>query len=112
MRCEGPRAGACGFSRGTDAAAHRPVQDFFDNAYESLMYRRQSIERSARKRTTGRPTEAERREVDEIDAALARIAKGSYGHCERCGTAIGRQRLKALPEARLCRVCHDAAGQE
>ena len=42
-----------------------------------------------------------RAEVDEIDAALARIGNGTYGICERCGEPIPRARLKALPQARL-----------
>lgn len=59
---------------------------------------------------------AERREVftligtmrdslGEIDAALARIADGSYGTCERCGNPVGDARLEALPSARWCLDC-------
>ncbi|MDP9386463.1 MAG: TraR/DksA C4-type zinc finger protein [Actinomycetota bacterium] len=43
--------------------------------------------------------------VDEIDHALAKIAAGTYGTCERCGQPIPRARLKALPQARLCISC-------
>lgn len=45
------------------------------------------------------------RELAEIDAALARIDAGAYGSCERCGGAIGRSRLRALPEVRFCATC-------
>jgi DnaK suppressor protein len=45
------------------------------------------------------------RELVEIDAALARIADGTYGTCEICGGAIGRDRLRALPETRRCVGC-------
>lgn len=38
----------------------------------------------------------------EIEAALARIADGSYGVCEICGEPIGAERLSAIPWARLC----------
>jgi DnaK suppressor protein len=38
----------------------------------------------------------------EIDAALARIEKGTFGTCERCGNPIGAERLEALPWATLC----------
>ncbi len=48
---------------------------------------------------------ARAREVAEIDAALARIANGTYGTCEVCGGAIGRDRLRALPEVRRCVSC-------
>jgi RNA polymerase-binding protein DksA len=49
--------------------------------------------------------ERERAELGEIDAALARIEAGTFGICEGCGDPIGRDRLRALPEARLCRGC-------
>lgn len=44
-------------------------------------------------------------ELAETRAALERIAGGSYGWCEGCGGAIGRQRLLALPAARFCVTC-------
>jgi RNA polymerase-binding transcription factor DksA len=44
-------------------------------------------------------------ELVEIDAALARIEDGTYGTCEICGGAIGRDRLRALPEVRRCVSC-------
>ena len=34
-------------------------------------------------------------------AALAKIDKGTYGLCERCGQPIPKERLKALPWAAL-----------
>jgi len=46
-------------------------------------------------------------EMFEIDAALARIADGSYGQCEVCGGAIGRDRLRALPAVRRCVTCSE-----
>ena len=49
--------------------------------------------------------ERERRELVEVEAALARLDDGSYGRCESCSGAIGRQRLIAVPEARLCLSC-------
>ncbi len=50
-------------------------------------------------------SKAEREELAEIDAALARIELGTYGHCEVCSGAIGRQRLLAVPLARRCLAC-------
>jgi DnaK suppressor protein len=44
----------------------------------------------------------------EIDAAVARLAAGSYGRCERCGAQVGDDRLAARPTARTCIRC--AAG--
>lgn len=44
-------------------------------------------------------------EVRDIDAALMRIADGSYGTCTECEGEISEQRLKAYPTARRCRDC-------
>jgi DnaK suppressor protein len=38
----------------------------------------------------------------EIDAALARVANGSFGTCTVCGRPIGADRLEAIPWATLC----------
>jgi DnaK suppressor protein len=45
------------------------------------------------------------RELAEVDAALGRIAEGSYGRCSSCGGPLGLQRLRAIPEARFCLGC-------
>ena len=50
-------------------------------------------------------SENEVRELREIEAALERVKEGRYGRCERCGAAIGRLRLRAIPEARCCLSC-------
>ena len=49
--------------------------------------------------------ERERRTLKEIESALARMEKGEYGTCDRCGVAIPKARLDALPWARLCIHC-------
>lgn len=41
----------------------------------------------------------------EVEAALRRLAEGTYGLCERCGQAISPARLEAMPAARLCISC-------
>jgi DnaK suppressor protein len=46
--------------------------------------------------------ENETRVLAAIDAALTRIAAGTYGRCERCGQEIEEERLEALPYATLC----------
>jgi RNA polymerase-binding transcription factor DksA len=43
--------------------------------------------------------------LEEIGAALGRLDDGSFGRCEECGRAIGRERLDALPYTRLCVDC-------
>lgn len=56
-------------------------------------------------------SEQERRELRDIDEALRRIESGHFGHCARCGGAIGRHRLRAIPEARHCIACSTAVGR-
>ncbi|WP_083873667.1 TraR/DksA C4-type zinc finger protein [Frankia sp. QA3] len=41
----------------------------------------------------------------EVDAALGRLAAGTYGRCEAGGEPIGEQRLAARPSARPCIPC-------
>lgn len=50
-------------------------------------------------------TEAESRELAEVEEALDRIESGDYGRCECCAKLIGVARLKAVPFARLCLDC-------
>ena len=47
----------------------------------------------------------ESQELQDIEAALARIGDGSYGICIECGGEIGRARLKADPTAKRCLPC-------
>ncbi|MEJ2888604.1 TraR/DksA family transcriptional regulator [Actinomycetospora aeridis] len=48
---------------------------------------------------------ASRRDLAEIDAAVARVDAGTYGVCERCGRPIAPERLEARPAARTCVGC-------
>ncbi|GAA1932338.1 TraR/DksA C4-type zinc finger protein [Microbacterium aoyamense] len=50
------------------------------------------------------------REVEEVDAALARVAAGSYGVCTDCGRDIPSARLAARPDATRCVACAERAG--
>jgi RNA polymerase-binding transcription factor DksA len=45
------------------------------------------------------------RTLEEIEAALARIAAGSYGTCTRCGEGVPLPRLEARPFASSCVAC-------
>jgi DnaK suppressor protein len=55
--------------------------------------------------TLARLSEAQRREILQIDAALARIDAGEYGVCRDCEQEIDPRRLAALPYALLCTEC-------
>jgi RNA polymerase-binding transcription factor DksA len=47
----------------------------------------------------------ERRELDEIGAAQARLKAGLFGACESCHKPIPLKRLRAMPAARRCALC-------
>jgi RNA polymerase-binding transcription factor len=57
--------------------------------------------------TLARLGESQRRELQLIDAALARIDAGEYGVCRDCEQEIDPRRLAALPYAVLCTECAD-----
>ncbi len=44
-------------------------------------------------------------ELRAIDAALERIAKGTFGTCVKCGSEISEDRLKAVPYTPFCQEC-------
>lgn len=43
----------------------------------------------------------------EVDGALTRYTRGTYGACERCQEEISANRLQALPWARYCLTCQE-----
>jgi RNA polymerase-binding transcription factor DksA len=43
--------------------------------------------------------------VEDIQAALSRMARGTYGRCRQCGCGITADRLQASPTARWCAAC-------
>lgn len=47
-------------------------------------------------------------ELEAIDAALDRIAAGTFGICARCGEPIGEERLAAVPYTPFCQECASA----
>jgi RNA polymerase-binding transcription factor len=53
--------------------------------------------------------EVESRELANIERALVRIRKGTYGECEACNNKIPLARLNALPYATSCIECQRAA---
>jgi DnaK suppressor protein len=51
----------------------------------------------------------ERVTLDQIEAALRKIDKGTYGLCESCQKPIAKARLDALPFARYCITCQSTS---
>jgi RNA polymerase-binding transcription factor DksA len=82
-----------------------------NEARQALLKRRsrlqaRSVEAGARAAgPAGTLSEQECQEIQAIDEALARMEGGEFGQCARCGGAIGRHRMRAVPEARYCMTC-------
>ena len=58
-------------------------------------------DRSCELRIRGR----ERKLMEKVDEALARIEDGTYGICAGCGEEIAVKRLQARPVAKFCIDC-------
>jgi RNA polymerase-binding transcription factor DksA len=54
---------------------------------------------------------AARRKLADVEEALGRLAAGTFGSCEQCGSAIPAGLLAAAPETRYCPRC-DAPSPE
>jgi RNA polymerase-binding transcription factor DksA len=50
-------------------------------------------------------TVAARRKLADVEEALGRLAAGSFGSCEQCGSAIPAGLLATVPEIRYCPRC-------
>lgn len=47
--------------------------------------------------------------LQQVLDALERVNNGSYGKCETCESMIAKERLRAVPHARLCIECQRQA---
>lgn len=45
------------------------------------------------------------RQLARIEAALSRMASGSYGYCKLCGEPVSLSRLERDPAAAICDGC-------
>src|SRR5215467_9932329 len=79
-----------------EAAQGAGTDDEHDPEGATLAFERQHVAALAR---------AAGEHLADIDAALARLADGSYGICRACGQPIGAERLAARPVARTCIGC-------
>jgi len=46
-----------------------------------------------------------RKKLGALESALSRIDDDNFDHCIRCGSGIRFERLKLMPESRLCISC-------
>jgi len=79
-----------------EAAQGTGTDDEHDPEGATLAFERQHVAALA---------QAAREHLADIDAALSRLAEGSYGTCQTCGQPIGAERLTARPAARTCIGC-------
>ena len=79
-----------------EAARGAGTDDEHDPEGATVAFERQHVAALAR---------AAREHLADIDAALARLAEGSYGTCQACGQPIGAERLAARPSVRTCIGC-------
>ncbi|WP_309496554.1 RNA polymerase-binding protein DksA [Sulfurovum sp.] len=54
----------------------------------------------------------QRKELNEIELALDKIKKGSFGICEMCEEPIGGPRLEVKNFARFCITCREITEKE
>ncbi|HXR88987.1 MAG TPA: hypothetical protein VN750_01770 [Steroidobacteraceae bacterium] len=81
----------------------------FEVLQHELLERKAQLQRAIT-REPGAPTntaqlERDRHELVEVDAALERVAVGTYGFCLRCGKPMDRARLQLFPAARFDICC-------
>lgn len=51
----------------------------------------------------------ERKMLRDIESALRKMEKNTYGLCEHCKNPIEKKRIKALPSARYCMSCQSGS---
>ncbi|TBR20875.1 TraR/DksA family transcriptional regulator [bacterium] len=54
-------------------------------------------------------SDTERNTLDQIEGAIRKIDKGTYGACEQCRQPIETLRIRALPFARYCIRCQSGS---
>ena len=57
-------------------------------------------------------SDAERENLELIDAAIKRLESGDFGGCQLCGNVIGSKRLNALPWTPYCIDCQEKVETE
>ena len=82
------------------AEASAPVE--LDQQVQGRLSRIDSLQVQAMAQATAK---RRRIEIDQIDAALARIEDNEYGYCVECGEKIKAKRLELYPAVTRCLEC-------
>lgn len=84
-------------------------QDAQDAALQDIGDAADQASQSIEKELLFELSDNERLQLDQVEAALRKIDKGTYGVCESCRKPIGKARLEALPFARYCITCQSSS---
>lgn len=68
-----------------------------------------TIQANVRREAEACRLNADRAALRQVDEALWRLDRGTYGICAECEGAIPRRRLDAVPSAALCVRCQERA---
>ncbi|URM99359.1 TraR/DksA C4-type zinc finger protein [Actinomadura madurae] len=79
-----------------EASTQTGVDDEHDPEGATIAFERARIDASLSRART---------HLTDIDDALRRLDKGTYGICEQCGAPIAAERLTARPATRTCFAC-------
>lgn len=74
-------------------------------ASEAMMQTARQLLKARAEELRSRLGEGSSEELAEVMHALTKIDAGTWGRCEKCSGAIGRDRLRAVPETRSCLDC-------
>ncbi|WPB93410.1 TraR/DksA family transcriptional regulator [Streptomyces malaysiensis] len=106
-----------------ERAAHLSPEDLAalrENLHEQRLFRQEQLRRIAsapraedllRRRSAAQAevhvklAASARMVLADVEAALQRIAEGSYGACHLCRRPVERERLMIVPQARYCGRC-------
>ncbi|WP_328483975.1 TraR/DksA C4-type zinc finger protein [Streptomyces sp. NBC_00377] len=92
-----------------------------ENLHEQLLFRREQLQQLSAAATTRtdalldraasqievrvKLAASARMVLTDVEAALARMDRGSYGTCHLCRRPVERDRLMIVPQARYCGRC-------
>jgi DnaK suppressor protein len=91
------------------ADASRTLQSREIIMIEKIADQIDEIERAVARDIAIQNLDRESRLLRDIRSALGRIDKGTFGTCLHCEEDISRRRLEAVPWAKLCLPCQEAA---